>query len=289
MDMQLLLKLGMKKFGTFVNKGFTNTGKYVIIYTVNNTEDIRMKNMNYFYKTGIDITNAKQMWNFLKNHYTYYTMNSWNRLDSVANCVKIYKLGLTGDIWQALAFLESDDYFEVNDMIRFWEYDHKGYKVGFNGRSGGYLVLYNDDNNSSVLPDWIWDYDTYEDFKKDYVQYNDCRVKDFIRELREYTQLVQDFDKLCDELRAYVQDLANSDFKAEKLVEIVDEFNEYYADDLCFLNFSDVEIVDGKADLKEVMSLASLTEAFVRMAKIKLQNTGYKIVCEGTQARIISD
>ena len=95
MDTQLLLKLGLKKFGTFVNKGFTNTGKYVIIYTVNNTEDIRMKNMNYFYKTGIDITNAKQMWNLLKNHYTYYTMNSWNRLDSVANCVKIYKLGLT--------------------------------------------------------------------------------------------------------------------------------------------------------------------------------------------------
>lgn len=285
MAMRLLLKLGLKKFGTFVNKGFTNAGKYVIIYTVNNTEDIRMKNMNYFYKTGIDITNAKQMWNFLNKHYTYYTMSSWNGLSSIANNVKIYKLGLTGDIYQALAFLESDDYFEINDLIRFWEYDHKGYKVGFNGRSGGYLVLYNDDNNSSVLPDWIWDYDNYDDFKE-YVKEQGWRVKDFLRELREYTQLVQDFDKLCDELRLYVQELANSDFKAEKLVEIVDTFNEYYADDLCFLDFSDVEIVDGKADLGEVKSLDSLTESFVRVAKLKLQNTGYKLALTGNLAYI---
>jgi hypothetical protein len=245
-----------------------------------------MQNQNFFYKTGIDITNAKQMWNFLKDHYTYYTMNSWNGLNSVANCVKIYKLGLTGNIYQALAFLESDDYFEVNDLIHFWEHEHKGYKAYFNGRSGGYLVLYNDDNNSSVLPDWITDYDTYEDFKTDYLQYNGWRVKDFLRELREYTQLVQDFDKLCDELRLYVQELANSDFKAEKLVEIVDTFNEYYADDLCFLNFSDVEIVDGKADLEEIKSLSSLTESFVRVAKLKLQNTGYKLALDKNLAYI---
>lgn len=244
-----------------------------------------MKNMNYFYKTGIDITNAKQMWNFLNKHYTYYTMNSWNRHDSIANDVKIYKLGLTGDIYQALAFLESDDYFEVNELIRFWEYDHKGYKVGFNGRSGGYLVLYNDDNNSSVLPDWIWDYDNYDDFKE-YVKEQGWRIKDFVRELREYTQLVQDFDKLCDELRLYVQELANLDFKTEKLVEIVDTFNEYYADDLCFLNFSDVEIVDGKADLEEIKSLSSLTESFVRVAKLKLQNTGYKLALDKEWAYI---
>lgn len=244
-----------------------------------------MQNQNFFYKTGIDITNAKQMWNFLNKHYTYYTMNSWNGLSSVANCVKIYKLGLTGDIWQALAFLESDEYFEVNDLIHFWECEHEGYKVYFNGRSGGYLVLCNDDNNSSVLPDWIWDYDNYDDFKE-YVREQGWRVKDFLRELREYTQLVRDFDKLCDELRLYVQNLANSDFKTEKLVEIVDTFNEYYADDLCFLDFSDVEIVDGKADLGEVKSLTSLTESFVRVAKLKLQNTGYKLALTGNLAYI---
>ena len=91
---------------------------------------------------------------------------------------------------------------------------------------------------------------------------------------------------MCDELRLYVQELANSDFKAEKLVEIVDTFNEYYADDLCFLDFSDVEIVDGKADLGEVKSLDSLTESFVRVAKLKLQNTGYKLALTGNLAYI---
>ena len=45
-----------------------------------------------FYKTGIDITNDKQMFNFLKNHFEYWTMNSWNRLSSVANKVKLYDL-----------------------------------------------------------------------------------------------------------------------------------------------------------------------------------------------------
>ena len=30
-----------------------------------------------FYKTGVDITNEKQMFNFLKGHTTYYTANSW--------------------------------------------------------------------------------------------------------------------------------------------------------------------------------------------------------------------
>ena len=49
-----------------------------------------------FYKTGVDITNDKQMFNFLKNHFEYYTCNSWNGLRSVANNVKLYNLDLSG-------------------------------------------------------------------------------------------------------------------------------------------------------------------------------------------------
>ena len=100
-----------------------------------------------FYVTGIDISSDKQMFNFLKDHFQYYTMNSWNRLKSIAHNVKIYNLKLSGDHWTALTFLQDDDYFVVNMMIEDWEADHKGYKVGFNGRSGGYLVLYNDHND----------------------------------------------------------------------------------------------------------------------------------------------
>ena len=74
-----------------------------------------------FYKKGIDITNDKQMFNFLKDHYTYSTMNSWNGLHSIANNVKIYKLNLSGDCYNALALLQADDYFTINMMIEDWE------------------------------------------------------------------------------------------------------------------------------------------------------------------------
>ena len=96
-----------------------------------------------FYRTNIDICNDKQMFNFLKGHFRYDTMNSWNRLQSIANNVKIYNLKLDGDCWVALSMLNKDNYFTVNMMIEDWEDEHPNYKVGFNGRSGGYLVLYN--------------------------------------------------------------------------------------------------------------------------------------------------
>lgn len=184
-----------------------------------------------FYKTGVDITNTKQMFNFLRNHYMYDTMNSWNGLKSIANNVKIYNLDLEGDAWNALKYLEDDEYFAINSMIEEWEDEHEGYSVGFNGRSGGYLVLYNKNNNRSILPDLILDAEDYEDFK------NACQdwyggVKYYKNELRDYTKLVQDFDKLCDELRAYVNELSLRSFTEDKVVELIDDFIWSYKDDM---------------------------------------------------------
>jgi hypothetical protein len=118
-----------------------------------------------FYKTGVDITNDKQMFNFLKEHFEYYTMNSWNRAQSIANNVKIYNLKLSGDCWTALSLLEADEYDTIKMMIYDWERDNYGYSVGFNGRSGGYLVLTGNGSFNHVLPDDILDNDTYEDYK----------------------------------------------------------------------------------------------------------------------------
>ena len=47
-----------------------------------------------FYKKGVDISNTKSMYNFLKNHEKYDTLNSWNGLKSIANNVKVYNLKL---------------------------------------------------------------------------------------------------------------------------------------------------------------------------------------------------
>ena len=108
-----------------------------------------------FYKKGIDITNDKQMFNFLKNHSTYYIMNSWNRACSIANNVKLYNLNLSGDWTTALNFIRHGDDLTLHDLIQLWEIANPGYHVSFNGRSGGYLVLTNKYSSGYVLPDEI--------------------------------------------------------------------------------------------------------------------------------------
>ena len=170
-----------------------------------------------FYKKGLDISNTKQMFEFLKNHYQYHTMNSWNRLKSIANNVKLYNLELEGDWDNALSFLYdegSDLVYLINDTIEIWESEHEGYSVGFNGRSGGYLVLYNKNNNVNILPDYITDYD-YEEFK-DYCKDYYGGVKHCKNDLKFYTELVRDFDKLCDELRDIVNEYSKMDYEAYK-------------------------------------------------------------------------
>ena len=237
-----------------------------------------------FYVKGIDITNDKQMFNFLKDHYTYYTMNSWNGLQSIANNVKIYNLNLSGNCWNALTFLQNDDYFTVNLMIEDWEAEHKGYSVGFNGRSGGYLVLYNDKGNGTVLPDEVAYNDDYEGYKEMCREYFGS-VKDARYKLVEAVKLVQDFDRLCDQLRDYVNELSVKDFAEEALVEVVDRFNEDYYDDLHLLGYRELEIKDGKVLIGEICELDCLYEAFCRVANKK--DVGYKLERDGNFVKFV--
>ena len=79
-----------------------------------------------FYKTGVDICNTKSMWNYLKDHFMYYTMNSWNRSESIANNVKLYNLKLEGDWTVAMRYLfdEADSgllQMDIDNMIREFE------------------------------------------------------------------------------------------------------------------------------------------------------------------------
>ena len=180
-----------------------------------------------FQKAGVDICSAKSMFNFINEHYQYYTLNSWNNLKSIANNVKLYNLKLDGDWGTACNYL-FDEYDigglqeEISDMIRDWEDEHPGYGLGFNGRSGGYLVIYNHDkkngtvNFRSILPEWLTGFDTYEEWKDYILDYYAYAVKDMIPELREYTKLIRDFDKLCDDLRDLVNEYSKLDYEAEK-------------------------------------------------------------------------
>ena len=239
-----------------------------------------------FYIKGIDITNDKQMFNFLKDHFQYYTMNSWNRSKSIAHNVKIYNLRLSGDHWTALTFLQDDDYFVVNMMIEDWEAEHRGYKVGFNGRSGGYLVLYRDNNCCCILPDDIDECEDYEEYKRYCREYYGS-VKANRRDLVETVKLVQDFDRLCDQLRDYVDELSNRNFLIEAMKESVERFNEQYADDLEYLEFEPLAVELDKVDISEVSQVVSLYEAFLRVASKR--DLGYRVERDGDYVYYVVD
>ena len=161
-----------------------------------------------FYKK-VNKNNNKEMYEFLKGHFTYFTMNSWNREKSIANNVKIYNLNLEGDCWKALEMLEREEYLGINELIADWKAQHKGYSVFFNGRSGGYLVLYNKENSVNVLDFYITNSDNYEDFKE-LLKDDNITLKEYHSSLVEQVELVQEFDNLCDILREYCQELIDN-------------------------------------------------------------------------------
>lgn len=231
-----------------------------------------------FYTTGIDITNDKQMFNFLKNHFTYHTMNSWNCSQSIANNVKLYKLGLKGDWCTAFNLLESGEYDTLNWIIKDWEREklHLGYTVGFNGRSGGYLVLYSDHDYGNILPDAITESDDYEQYKEYCKEYYGS-VKANRWELVKFTKLVRDFDELCDILRAYVDELSQLKFEVVEMEKAVEDFNSTYQDDLEYLGFKELVATEGKVDCSEIRQLTCLWEAFIETAK--RPNSGYTLMC----------
>lgn len=215
-----------------------------------------------FYKTGVDITKEKSMWHFLKNHFTYSTMNSWNGMKSIAHNVKLYNLKLDGDWTVALQFLHDEMdtgclQMFIDDEIREFSRENPGYVVGFNGRSGGYLVLYNSDNYRTVLPDCVEQYDTYEDFKLDCKDYG-YRISDYYRELREVTLVVREFDKLCDRIRDLVNGYSTRSFSDSKLEEVVERFYNEYGDDLEELGLEGPEYLSGKIKLNDVADYKSL-------------------------------
>jgi len=87
----------------------------------------------------------KAMTEFLKKHFRYDTMNSWNGSTSFAADVKIHHSWVPRELQdKAYEMLEMREPFqEIED--EFWMFATRynyDYQMGFNGRSGGYIVLY---------------------------------------------------------------------------------------------------------------------------------------------------
>lgn len=165
----------------------------------------------------INLNSRTSMINFLKNHFRYDTMNSWNNSTSYANNVKLHNLSVPAE-YQDLAYdiisgeIQTPDYdIEVHEIMN--EFLHEtGYSMGFNGRSGGYIVMYEtrldkSGKSYSVYPGRS--IDQYEDFE----DWEDSDIKDRV-------ELVMKFDKACERIyHAFLNTLKYSELE-EKTVYI---------------------------------------------------------------------
>jgi hypothetical protein len=90
----------------------------------------------------------KAMIAFLSGHFRYDTMNSWNAATSYAVRVKMRDLEFPSKEVRDRAYelLDIDhihDHCGVTSVLEEFDESHRWeWQMGFNGRSGGYLVLY---------------------------------------------------------------------------------------------------------------------------------------------------
>ena len=93
----------------------------------------------------VDKRSREDMTGYLIEHFRYHTLSSWNASTSYAHKVKIHSLALPSAL-QDIAYdlISVDETFELlSDLIEEWGREHDYlWQAGFNGRSGGYLVLY---------------------------------------------------------------------------------------------------------------------------------------------------
>ncbi len=189
------------------------------------------------YYKQVDKRSREALTTILKQHFRYHTMNSWNRSTSYANCIKLHHVARPSDIdedtwWQMLEITAWHD--TLSDLLEDFAIKHNWqWQAGINGRSGGYVVLYRggikpsgyksycsrcgQKNYQAVLEGKVGtcgrcDAQARVNFKQTHMQVFTWPGKDIdmyedfedwtLSELRERTELVQEFDKLCETIVA---------------------------------------------------------------------------------------
>jgi len=74
----------------------------------------------------------------------YHTMNSWNNSTAPAFNLKVYNVIPQELQNKVFELMDCEDFYdEINTLIYLFDVEHNhNWQAGFNGRSGGYLVLY---------------------------------------------------------------------------------------------------------------------------------------------------
>lgn len=191
------------------------------------------------YFKGLKEKTISSKFKYIKEHFTYDILNSWNRLKTVGNNVKIWNLQLTTE--------QQDKFFELYEVDCDYIYENLGFvlqefedltnmEVCFNGRCGGYLVMtpkfetYK--QHMSIIDmffsDDIYQFKDYAEFKKDSldIEYLENDMKMLDEKIEDCYYLIKAFDKLCDIVRTeliYLLDNA----KIEEEIETIEITNKY--------------------------------------------------------------
>lgn len=196
------------------------------------------KKVKNIFFTGLKEKTLESKFEYIKEHYTYNVMNSWNNLESIANNVKIWNLELTSeqiDKFLELLDIDSDYIYDIlNILIEDFE-DITGTQIFFNGSNGGHLVMipkfdeYRKWKNILDLffDDNIYCYETLKEFKKDSTDTAYGYTKEDINnKLEQCYYLLKSFDLLCDLLREeLIYILDNAKIKEKK--ETTETINKY--------------------------------------------------------------
>jgi hypothetical protein len=206
------------------------------------------------YYKEVDKRYRETMIGFLKKHFRYHTMNSWNRSTSYANNIKLYNIDKPDSVdddtwWEILWITEWQD--KMNDLLEDFSRRHEWqWQAGINGRSGGYVVLY----RGGIKPSGYKSYCTHcgqknfeavtegqtgtcgrceakerVNFKQTHMQVFTWPGKDVdmyedfdgwsLSELRERVELIQDFDRLCSDIvSAYCETCRNYRITEEEIL-----------------------------------------------------------------------
>lgn len=205
----------------------------------------------HLFSQRVDKRSRAEMTAYLSGHFRYNTMNSWNRSTSYACNMKLHKLGLDREtedkLWDMIQVPEF--YERLNERIEDFNRQHNYlWQAGWNGRSGGYLVLYQggtkpsryrsyctkcgQKNYTSVAETGNWCGVCNEEARVDYIKPpmqifsfpgRDVDMdEDFeawpLYELQQRTELVQEFDRLADDIVAEALYIAQNHSVEERTV-----------------------------------------------------------------------
>ena len=207
----------------------------------------------YFFSQCVDKRSRTDMIAYLSNHFRYSTMNGWNCSTSYACNMKLYNLGLDREtenkLWNLIQVPEFYD--RLRDVINMFDQQHDYlWQAGWNGRSGGYLVLYQGGTKPSKYRSYctrcgqknytsiaetgtrcgVCNKEARVDYIKPPLQIFSYPGKgvdmdeDFgdwsIYELKQRTELVQEFDRLADDIVTEALHIASEHSVEERIVYI---------------------------------------------------------------------